>query len=219
MSFGWMGKILDVDLTSGTVSTRETMPYAREYLGGRAMAARIAWEEIPAGTDPYDAENRIIIATGPLTGTLSPTSGRTIMGSLSPRIYPRPWYTHSTLGGWFGAELKYAGFDAVVIWGKTEKPVYLEIEGEKARLQDAAGLWGMGAREVQLGLKKQLGEKARSWLSAQREKTWCALPPCNMPRRTPPATAALARSGAARSSRRLSCEVRAESPSLTRMPC
>jgi aldehyde:ferredoxin oxidoreductase len=99
--FGWMGKILDVDLTTRKTSVRDTMPYADDYIGGRAMASRIGWDEIPIGTDPYDPENRVIVAAGPLTGTLAPTTGRTVMTSLSPRIYPKPWYTHSTLGGWF----------------------------------------------------------------------------------------------------------------------
>jgi aldehyde:ferredoxin oxidoreductase len=106
MPFGWMGKILDVDLSARKTSVRDTMPYAKNYIGGRAMASRIAWDEIPAGIDAYDSENRVIVATGPLSGTLAPTTGRTVMTSLSPRIYPKPWHTHSTLGGWFGPEMK-----------------------------------------------------------------------------------------------------------------
>lgn len=161
MNGGWKGKILEVDLSSGRITTRSLAPYAREYLGGRALAARLAWEEIPAGTQPFDPENRIIIATGPLTGTLAPTSGRTFMSTLSPRIYPHPWYTHSTLGGWFGPMLKYAGFDAILIRGKAEKPVYLEIREGKAALRDAAGLWGFDARQTQLKLKEQLGNETQ----------------------------------------------------------
>ena len=83
MPFGWMGKILDVDLTTRKIGIRDTMTYARNYIGGRAVARRIAWEEVPPGIDAYDPKNRVIIATGPLTGTLAPTSGRTVMTSLS----------------------------------------------------------------------------------------------------------------------------------------
>ncbi len=161
MPSGWMGKILDVDLTAGKISTRDTMAYAGDYIGGRAMAGRIAWDEIPAGVDAYDPENRIIIATGPLTGTLAPTSGRTVMTSLSPRVYPRPWYTHSTLGGWFGPELKYAGFDAIVIHGRADSPVYLEIRDGEARLVDATDLWGLDARETQLTLKGRMSPQTQ----------------------------------------------------------
>ena len=153
MKGGWVGKILEVDLTSGQITQRPTEPYARQCLGGRALAAQIAWDELPPTAEVFDPENIVIIATGPLTGTLAPTAGRTVMTSLSPRIYPRPWYTHSTLGGWFGPALKYAGFDAIILRGKAGQPVYLEIIDGKARLKDAASLWGKDARETQLLLK------------------------------------------------------------------
>lgn len=161
MPYGWMGKILDVDLTARTTSTRDAMSYVGEYMGGRAMASRIAWDEIPAGIGAYDAENHIIIATGPLTGTLAPTSGRTVMAGVSPCTYPRPWYTHSTLGGWFGPELKYAGFDAIVIRGMADASVYLEIRDDEAQLRDAGDLWGLDTRETQLVLKDRLGQVAQ----------------------------------------------------------
>jgi aldehyde:ferredoxin oxidoreductase len=161
MPFGWVGEILDVDLAARKVSARDTMAYARDYLGGRALASRLAWDETPPGIDAYDPENRVIVATGPLTGTLAPTSGRTVMAGLSPRIYPRPWHTHSTLGGWFGAELKYAGFDAIVIHGQADRPVYLDIRDGKAKIIDAADLWGLDARQTQLTLKSRLGQSTQ----------------------------------------------------------
>ena len=158
MPCGWTGKILEVDLSTGTIGSRETMPYVRDYIGGRGLASRIAWDEIPSGIDAFDPQNRIIISTGPLTGTLSPTSGRTVMSSISPRTYPRPWYTHSTLGGWFGPELKYAGIDAMVIHGCADTPVYLLVQDDAVKLVDARQLWGLGARETQLRLKTSLGQ-------------------------------------------------------------
>ena len=171
MAYGWVGKILFVDLSSGESKLRDTMPYAHSYLGGRGLAARLAWEEIPPRIEAFDPENRIIIATGPLTGTLSPTGGRTIMTAVSPRTYPYAWYTHSTLGGWFGPELKYAGFDALVISGRAGTPVYLEIQDEKVRLVNAAGyigdvpsasdLWGLDTYQTQLRLKERLDPKAQ----------------------------------------------------------
>lgn len=160
MQGGWQGKILDVDLTNGTLSERETAPYRRAYIGGRMLAARIAWDELPAPCDAYAAANRIIIATGPLTGTLAPTAGRTVMTSVSPRTYPWPWYTHSTLGGWFGPTLKYAGYDAIVIHGQAVAPVYLEISNAGAQLHDATDLWGLGTRETQLRLRARFGARA-----------------------------------------------------------
>ncbi len=161
MPFGWMGRILDVDLTTRKTGVRDTMAFAKDYVGGRALASRIAWDEIPTGIDAYDPENRVIIATGPLTGTLAPTTGRTVMTGLSPRIYPKPWYTHSTLGGWFGPEMKYADFDAIVIHGAADSPVYLEIQDQVVRLVEAKDLWGLDARETQLVLKGRLGPQAQ----------------------------------------------------------
>ena len=161
MPFGWMGTILDVDLTDGKTAVRDTMPYTRDYIGGRALAARIAWEDTPSGIDAYHPANRVIITAGPLAGTLSPTSGRTVMSAISPRTYPRPWYTHSTLGGWFGAELKYAGLDAIVVHGRSDQSVYLEIRDGAARLVDAQDLWGLYTRETQLTLKARLGQQTQ----------------------------------------------------------
>jgi hypothetical protein len=80
------------------------------------------------------------------------------MASLSPRTYPIPWYTHSTLGGWFGAELKYAGFDAIVVHGKAESPVAVDVQDGEARIVDAGDLWGLDAREVQLALIDRMGQ-------------------------------------------------------------
>jgi aldehyde:ferredoxin oxidoreductase len=161
MTGGWVGKILFVDLSSGEFRLKGTLPYAHSYLGGRGLAARLAWEEIPPGCDAFDPQNRIIIATGPLTGTLSPTGGRTIMTAISPRTYPFAWYTHSTMGGWFGPELKYAGFDAVVISGKAAAPVYIEIKDSQVRLVDAQTLWGLDTYQAQLRLKERLDPQAQ----------------------------------------------------------
>jgi aldehyde:ferredoxin oxidoreductase len=157
MPHGWKGRILDVDLTAGATSTRDSTTYVRDYLGGRGLAARIACEEIPAGIDAFDPENRMIVATGPLTGTLAPTAGRTVMTSVSPRTYPKPWYTHSTLGGWFGPGIKYAGFDAMVIHGKASSPVYLEVQDGAARLVEASDLWGRTTWDTRVALTDSVG--------------------------------------------------------------
>ena len=157
MTYGWTGTILQVDLSSGRVSRRETGPYGRAYVGGRGLAARLAWESLTRGAGPFDPENVVIIATGPLTGTLSPTAGRTVMTSVSPRTYPYAWHTHSTLGGWFGPALKYAGYDALIIRGQAAKPVYIDVLDGMVRLIEAGDLWGQGARATQLVLKERHG--------------------------------------------------------------
>ena len=159
---GWTGKFLDIDLTTRSIRIRDTMPYARSYVGGRGIAARLAWETIPPGTDAYAPENRLILFSGPLTGTIAPTSGRTVFMSVSPRVYPRPWVTHSTMGGWFGPELKYAGFDGMVISGQAESAVYISIEDGKVEIHGGSDLWGLGIPEVEVWLKKRYGAKAQA---------------------------------------------------------
>lgn len=161
MSFGWAGRILDVNLSSRSTKEIESRDYAVDWIGGRSLAARLAWKSMDPRTGPYSPENKIVVATGPLTGTLAPTSGRMVMSCISPRAYPRPWYTHSTLGGWFGPALKYAGFDALIISGQAEEPVYLEIVDGKAVIKDASDLWGLDAHQTQVELRKRLGNGAQ----------------------------------------------------------
>ena len=141
-SFGWIGKILKVDLTQEKTSTIDTPPLAEKFIGGRGIAAKIAWDEIKPGTDAYEPANLLIVMTGSLTGTLAPSSGRTHFGGVSPQTYPTPWYTRSNMGGRFGSELKYAGYDGIVISGKSSKPTYLWIRDGNVEFQNAAEIWG-----------------------------------------------------------------------------
>ncbi|UCE52667.1 MAG: aldehyde ferredoxin oxidoreductase, partial [Desulfobacterales bacterium] len=148
MIYGWSGKILSIDLSRGQRLYLDTMKYAEDYIGGRGIAAKLAWELVTPAIDAYDPRNPLIVMTGPLTGTLAPTSGRTIFCSVSPRVYPKPWYTHSTMGGLFGSELKYAGFDGLVIVGQSEEPVYLWINDGNVKILSANDLWGLTVSEV-----------------------------------------------------------------------
>jgi len=161
MAGGWIGKILDVDLSTGAISDRDTMAYANKYVGGRAMASRLAWESIARGTAAYAPENCIIIVTGPLSGTLAPTTGRTVMSGVSPRPFPNEWYTHSTLGGWFGPELKYAGYDAIIIRGRALEPVILQIHDGAAQIVSASDFWGLDARKTQIALRASFDPQAQ----------------------------------------------------------
>ena len=155
--YGWKGEILHVDLTNEKIWKEKIDKDVKNYLGGRGIAALIAWKEIPKGVDAYDPENRLIIMTGPLTGTPAPTSGRTIICGVSPRVYPRPWYTHSTMGGYFGPMLKYAGFDGIVVKGAAETPKYLWINDKEVEIISAENLWGWGTRATQRYLKDVYG--------------------------------------------------------------
>ncbi|MEM2936672.1 MAG: aldehyde ferredoxin oxidoreductase N-terminal domain-containing protein, partial [Candidatus Bathyarchaeia archaeon] len=160
---GWVGKILRINLSSGKVETGSSRKYAEKYIGGRGMAARIAWEEIPPNIDAYDPENRLIIITGPLTGTLAPTSGgRMTVCGVAPQAYPKPKYTRSSIGGDWGAELKYAGYDGLVVHGKADAPVHVWINDGKVEIRDAARLWGLDTYATQRMIASELGRDVKT---------------------------------------------------------
>jgi len=160
-SYGWVGKILWVNLSDRTIRTVDTMDYGQQYIGGRGMAARIAWDSIPQGVGAFDPENLLIILTGPLTGTTAPFSGRTTIGGLSPQGWPHEWFSRSNLGGHWGPSLKYAGYDGLVIEGKADHPTMLWIEDGKVEFLDASHLWGKGTMETQKMLLSELGRNVR----------------------------------------------------------
>lgn len=148
----WQGKILRVDLSAGTAESEPlNMEWARDYLGSRGLASRYLLEEMDAKADPLGPENRLIFATGPLTGTMASTGGRyTVVtkGALTNAI------TCSNSGGYFGAELKFAGYDMVIVQGASEHPVYLMINDDKAELHDARDfIWGETVWETEERIK------------------------------------------------------------------
>jgi len=160
--YGWAGKILRVDLTSNKVETNDTAKYVPEYIGGKGIATRIAWEELKPGVKPYDPENLLMFMTGPFSGTLAPTSGRGIVCGVSPRTYPIPWFTYSGMGGNWAAELKYAGFDGIVLKGNSDTPVYLWIHDGEVEIRNAEKLWGLDIFETQELLKAEYGKEAQT---------------------------------------------------------
>ena len=159
--YGWIGKILRVDIGSGEVTTEETSKYVPEYIGGKGIATRIAWNELKPNVGPYDPENPLMFMTGPFTGTLVPTSGRGSVCGISPRIYPTPWFTYGTMGGDWAAELKYAGFDAVIIKGNSSKLVYLWIHNGKAEIIDAKEIAGFDTFVTQRYMKEKHGDQTQ----------------------------------------------------------
>ncbi|HPK32712.1 MAG TPA: aldehyde ferredoxin oxidoreductase family protein [Ottowia sp.] len=148
----WAGKILRVNLTEGTFKSEPlNMEWAREYIGSRGLGSKYLVSEIDPKVDPLSPDNKIIWATGPLTGTMASTGGRyTVItkGPLTGAI------ACSNSGGYWGAELKMAGWDMIVFEGKSPKPVYLYINDDTAELRDAAGIWGKSVWETEEALKK-----------------------------------------------------------------
>ncbi|MFV0664328.1 aldehyde ferredoxin oxidoreductase family protein [Denitromonas sp.] len=150
---GWARKILRVNLTEGTCTPEPlNMQWADEYLGSRGLASKYLVSEIDPKVDPLSPDNKMIMATGPLTGTMASTGGRyTIVtkGPLTGAI------ACSNSGGFFGAEMKFAGWDMIIFEGKSPKPVYLFVENDHAELRDASGLWGKSCWETEETIKHQ----------------------------------------------------------------
>ena len=143
---GWMGTILRVNLTEKSIR-KEAMPeaLAHAYIGGRGLNARVLYDEVRPGTDPLGPDNKLILGVGPCNGTVVPGSQRFTATFKSP-ITGR--YGDSNSGGSFGATLKYAGYDMVIIEGRAEEPVYLWIDEDKVEIRSARHLWGKTTREA-----------------------------------------------------------------------
>lgn len=155
---GYTGKILRVNLTSRTVTEVPTMDYADRFLGGRGIAAKIYWDEVKPEVSALDPDNRVVFATGPLGGLPAVAGSRwTVCGKSAAAER----FSYGNFGGRWGAELKFAGYDAAVIHGKSEKPVYLFIHDGTAELRDASHLWGKGSIESREILKSELDSNVR----------------------------------------------------------
>ncbi|HDN02272.1 MAG TPA: aldehyde ferredoxin oxidoreductase [Candidatus Bathyarchaeota archaeon] len=145
--YGWTGKTLFIDLSRGKLvvgeSSRENL---KLYLGGRGIGSRILYESTSPDVDPYSPDNSLIFSVGPLVGTRFPGSGRYSVTAKSPLT---GILGDANSGGYFGPELKYAGFDAVVIRGRAEKPVYIMIVDGEAEIRDASDLWGLDTWETE----------------------------------------------------------------------
>jgi aldehyde:ferredoxin oxidoreductase len=152
---GWIGRILRVDLTTGRHRV-EAIPqqWLRDYIGGRGLAARYLYAEMDPAADPLSPDNVLIFATGPLTGTPVPCGARYMVvtkGALTNAI------TTSNSGGHWGPELKFAGYDLILLTGAAPRPVYLFIYDDQVELRDASAYWGQGVWHTEDGLRRELG--------------------------------------------------------------
>ena len=153
---GYAGRILRVNLTK-KVSTVESLNYteARRFVGGRGLAAKMLFDELSPGTDPLGSENKLIFATGPVTGTMAPGSSRYMIVTKSPETN---LFLDTYAGGHFPAEMKYAGYDHIIIEGAAEKPTYLWIDNDNVELRDASHLWGQLSSEAESNLKQEVND-------------------------------------------------------------
>ena len=154
---GYAGKLLYVDLTSGSVRVKPLeRDFALKYIGGRGFTARILHEELRAGVDPLSPDNVIVFAAGPLSGTPLPSASRLIVAAKSPMTGGTG---DASSGGYWAPEMKYAGFDAIIIKGRSPKPVYLWVNDGRAELRPAEHLWGKRIHATSEALKAEIGDE------------------------------------------------------------
>ena len=153
MSYLYAGTILFIDLSQGRISKEPTSSYSRDFLGGRGINIRLLYDNMSPGTDPLDPASFIVFGVGPLGGT-AVSSGRTEITAKSPES---GILGLSNFGGYFGGELKFAGYDHIVITGRADKPVYLWIDNERVEIRDASGVWGKDTYETPNMIRLELG--------------------------------------------------------------
>ena len=146
---GYAGKILRLELSNRKISTIDTADY-EQWGGGHGIGSAIFFDLVEnKAMSAFDPRNVLTIMTSPLTGTLAPSTSRTEVQGIGAQPYPTEWFTRSNFGGRFGAMLKYAGWDGIVIEGKADKPVWVDIRDSHVRIGDAKSLWGLDTYETQ----------------------------------------------------------------------
>ncbi len=155
-----MKKYLHIDLTTGLIEKNSIDPaLARDFIGGSGLTARLLYDRIDQNTDPLGPENPLLFMTGPLVGTSMPSAGRCTISALSPLT---GYWGESNTGGFIGPELRFAGYDGMLITGRSEKPCWISVIDGEAKLHDANQLWGQDTYQTQETIRKTLSEpKAR----------------------------------------------------------
>jgi aldehyde:ferredoxin oxidoreductase len=155
MMYGWTGTVLRVNLTTKQVSKEAVREdWARDFVGGRGLGARYLSEEVNPQVDPFSPENKLIFATGPLTGTNASCGSRYMVVTKGPLTNA---ITTSNSGGHWGPELKAAGYDMIILEGRASSPCYLWVYDDQVEIRDAGHLWGKTVWETEEDLRKELG--------------------------------------------------------------
>lgn len=144
---GWCGHILRVDLSRSRITELDTMDYSELFLGGRGVASRIYWEEVGPEVRAFDPENLLILMSGPLGATGVQGASRFVVAGKSPMLMPEG-FCYGNLGGYFAPALKKAGYDGIVVTGRSDRPCYVWINDGRAEIRDASALWGKGTCQV-----------------------------------------------------------------------
>jgi len=160
--YGWRNRILRVDLSDGRIWAEETAPKVPMYLGARGLAAKILWDEYPEPVDAFDARNPLMVMPGALTGTRSPYSGRTNVCAFSPQCTPYTWFSRASIGADWGAELKKAGYDGIVVTGASDTPVQILVRDDEVSILPADELWGLDSIEAQEAAQAAHGKHVKT---------------------------------------------------------
>lgn len=159
--FGWTGRMLRVDLSTRSITVEPSSAYTDGFIGGVGVGMKVMWDEVLPHTQPFDPGNRLTFMTGPLTGTLAPSAGRFEICTKAPGVDPfMP--TRSGIGGYWGAELKFAGYDGLIIQGTAEVPSVLEIFNHRIKLVNADDLWGLDTYETQRRITGKYGKDVKT---------------------------------------------------------
>lgn len=159
--YGWTGKILRIDLTSGEKKFLPTQDLAEKFIGGRGFISKIYWDEVDPKTDALDIDNPLMIMTGPLAGTPAISGNRWFIAGKSPLLYPDQ-FGLGNVGGSMAVKIKASGLDGIIITGHAHKPSYLYIRDGKFEIKDAVGLWGCEIPDTLKRLRAAHGENAQA---------------------------------------------------------
>ncbi len=160
--YGWANRLLRVNLSDRTIRVQPLEDYVPDYLGGRGLAARLAWDDCPLPVEAFDPANPLMFLPGALTGSRSPYSGRTAVCAFSPQAYPHNWFTRANIGHHWGGELKRAGYDGLIVTGASETPVQIIIRDDEVAIAPAADLWGLDAYDAQEAARRAHGPGMRT---------------------------------------------------------
>ncbi|MCG3219016.1 MAG: aldehyde ferredoxin oxidoreductase family protein [Candidatus Heimdallarchaeota archaeon] len=156
--YGWNGKFLRVNLTTGEITTQTfDEEYGKKWIGGRGFAVKTLCDELEPGTDPLGPDNRLIFAAGLLSGLPIPSAGKMVVSAKSPITNG---YADGNLGTWASENLRKAGYDALIVQGASDKPVMLEIKDDEVKIIDAAEYWGQNCDELHANLEEKYGKRA-----------------------------------------------------------
>jgi aldehyde:ferredoxin oxidoreductase len=155
--YGWAGQRLRVDLTTGEIMKEPlSYEYRRKWIGGRGFNSEVIYNEVPANMDPFDPRARVCFGVGPVSGSAAPSTGRVTVTCKSPLT---GGFGDSNMGGHWGAEVKYAGYDQIIVQGRAKHPVYIWIDDDKVEIRDARHLWGKFPRDADPMIKQELGDE------------------------------------------------------------